>query len=98
MERSRGIDRVSYFRLITFGGMTHRQACLPRLSTCSVGLRSPNQFFQPQEPGPSGLPQEPQGPAGIEDDELPLAETANTESCGSSFLLAHLGHAAFWVP
>ncbi len=27
-----------------------------------------------------------------------FAETANTDSCGSSFLLWHLGHSAFWLP
>jgi hypothetical protein len=32
------------------------------------------------------------------DAALPLADTANTESLGSSFLLSHFGHAAFSLP
>jgi hypothetical protein len=35
---------------------------------------------------------------GIEEEEPLLAETAKTDSCGSSFLLWHFGHAAFWLP
>jgi hypothetical protein len=56
------------------------------------------QFFQAQDPGPSGLPQEPHGPADTEGDELPFADTANTESFGSSFLLWHFGQAALSLP
>src|ERR1017187_4635097 len=58
----------------------------------------PNQFFHSQEPGPSGLPHDPQGPADIAGATLPLADTANTESLGSSFLLSHFGHAALSLP
>ena len=57
-----------------------------------------NQFFHAQEPGPSGLPHYPQGPEGIVGAALPLADTANTESLGSSFLLSHFGQAAFSLP
>jgi len=35
---------------------------------------------------------------GDDDAELPFADTANTESLGSSFLLAHFGQAAFSLP
>jgi hypothetical protein len=53
-----------------------------------------------QAPGPRGSPQEPHGPAegGFEDEDAPFAETANTESCGASFLLWHLGQDAFSEP
>jgi hypothetical protein len=57
-----------------------------------------NQFFHPQDPGPSGLPHDPQGPAGIAEGAPPLADTANTDSLGSSFLLSHFGHAALSLP
>ena len=63
-----------------------------------VELRSA-QFGSEQEPGPRGSPQEPQAPvdrAGAA--EVPLALTANTESCGASLLPWHLGHSAFWSP
>jgi hypothetical protein len=51
-----------------------------------------------QEPGPRGSPQLPHPP--IEGDALAelFADTANTESCGASFLLRHFGHSAFWLP
>ena len=60
------------------------------------------QFFHAHEPGPSGLPHDPHGPAaigpvGIGEDE-PLADTANTESLGSSSLLSHFGQTAFCLP
>ena len=49
-------------------------------------------------PGPRGSPHEPHGPAGAADlDEL-LADTANTESCGSNFFPRHFGHSAFSLP
>lgn len=56
-----------------------------------------------QEPGPRGSPQLPQGPADgalpkLAAEDAPFAETANTESCGASFLLWHLGHSAFSLP
>ena len=59
------------------------------------------QFKSPPEqaPGPRGSPHEPHGPAeGEEGEDVPLAETANTESCGSSFVAWHLGQAAFSLP
>jgi hypothetical protein len=49
-------------------------------------------------PGPRGSPQDPQAPLGdAEVDEL-FAETAKTESFGSSFVVWHLGHSAFSLP
>src|SRR5258706_8683352 len=51
-----------------------------------------------QEPGPRGSPQEPHGPACIEGAAPLFADTANTESCGASFLLWHFGHAALSLP
>ena len=59
----------------------------------------PVQFGSEHDPGPRGSPQEPQAPvdrAGAA--EVPLALTANTESCGASLLPWHLGHSAFWSP
>src|SRR5579864_3286117 len=62
------------------------------------------QFKSPREqaPGPRGSLQEPHGPAEAEEEEDAedglLAETANTESCGSSFVAWHLGQAAFSLP
>ena len=52
----------------------------------ALELRS-GQFGSEQEPGPRGSPQEPQAPraAGRLLEDGPLAETANTESCGESF-------------
>jgi len=53
-----------------------------------------------QAPGPRGSPQDPQarvGEAEAEDDE-PFADTAKTESCGSSFVVWHFGHSAFSLP
>ena len=50
-------------------------------------------------PGPRGSPQLPQAPP--IDGALPLApfaETANNESCGTSFRLWHFGHSAFSLP
>jgi hypothetical protein len=55
---------------------------------------SPNE----QAPGPPGLPQDPQGPAGRVELEAPFAETANTESWGSSFFAWHFGHSDFSLP
>ena len=52
-----------------------------------------------QAPGPRGSPQLPHPPAeGALLLAEPFAETANTESCGASFLLWHLGHSAFSLP
>ena len=52
-----------------------------------------------QAPGPRGSPHDPQEPEGMDGDGPdPLAETANTESCGVSFLPSHLGHEAFSLP
>lgn len=58
------------------------------------------QFMSPREhaPGPRGSPQDPQGPAGRAELDAPLADTANTDSCGSSFLVWHFGHSAFSFP
>ena len=42
--------------------------------------------------------QEPHGPAGRGELEALLAETAKTESCGSSFFVWHFGHSAFSLP
>ena len=51
-----------------------------------------------QAPGPRGSPQDEQGLLeDVEVDEL-LAETAKTESCDSSLVAWHLGHAAFSLP
>ena len=60
--------------------------------------QQPNQFFQAHDPGPSGFPHDPQGPADIAGAALPLADTANTESLGSSFLLSHFGQAVLSLP
>jgi hypothetical protein len=50
-------------------------------------------------PGPRGSPQLPQAPpSGVAPLDAPLADTANTESCGSSFLLWHFGHSALSFP
>src|ERR1700733_126834 len=53
-----------------------------------------------QAPRPRGSPQEPQPPLDIGAGELadPLADTANTLSCGLNFLLSHLGHFALPRP
>lgn len=52
-----------------------------------------------QAPGPRGSPQLPQGPAEGTGDALELfVATANTDNCGSSFLLWHEGHSAFSDP
>ena len=53
-----------------------------------------------QAPGPRGSPQAPQAlPAdGVAELLFVFALTANTESCGASSLLWHLGHAAFCLP
>src|ERR1019366_4749478 len=51
-----------------------------------------------QAPGPRGSPQLPHGPAEAALLAEPFAETANTESCGASFLLWHFGHSAFSLP
>jgi hypothetical protein len=59
-----------------------------------------NQFMSSSEqaPGPRGSPHDPQAcVVGAELEEL-LAETANTESCGSSFVAWHFGHSAFSLP
>lgn len=37
-------------------------------------------------PGPRGSPQDPHARVGAAEADEPFAETANTESCGSSFL------------
>ena len=67
--------------------------------------RRPNRDFQfrsgrEQDPGPRGSPHAPQAPAEEGVDALPfaVAVTANTESCGDSLLLWHLGHSAFCLP
>lgn len=60
--------------------------------------RCGDQFFQPHDPGPSGLPHDPQGPAGMDGPAPLLADIANTESLGSSFLLSHFGHTALSFP
>ena len=52
-----------------------------------------------QAPGPRGSPQDPHAPDGAaEAEDEPFAETANTESCGSSFVVWHFGHSAFSLP
>src|ERR1019366_5318453 len=51
-----------------------------------------------QAPGPRGSPQLPHGPPEGALPTEPFAETANTESCGASFLLWHFGHSAFCLP
>jgi len=51
-----------------------------------------------QAPGPRGSPQDPQAPAGLAEFDAPLAETAKTESCGSSLVALHLGHEASSLP
>jgi len=53
-----------------------------------------------QAPGPRGSPQEPQAPPLPADSLalLPLAATANTESCCSSLALWQCGHCAFFAP
>ena len=80
-----------------------------RFQEDAEGLDSPTgagfgripQFKSPreQDPGPRGSPQEPHGPAEAAEVEDPLlAETANTDSCGSSLVAWHLGQAAFSLP
>lgn len=51
-------------------------------------------------PAPRGSPQAPHGPGDADAEALeePLAATANTESCGTNFLLWHLGHSALSLP
>ena len=70
-------------------------------SPSGAGFGRIPQFKSPREqaPGPRGSPQEPHGPeeAAEAEDEL-LAETANTDSCGSSLVAWHLGQAAFSLP
>lgn len=58
------------------------------------------QFMSPSEqaPGPRGSPQDPQAPLADAEADDPLADTAKTESCGSSFVVWHLGHSAFSLP
>jgi hypothetical protein len=51
-----------------------------------------------QAPGPRGSPHEPQGPLGVVETEELFAETAKTESWGSSLVVWHLGHSAFSLP
>ena len=51
-----------------------------------------------QAPGPRGSPQDPQARDGDAEGDEPFAETANTESCGSSLVAWHLGHSAFCLP
>lgn len=51
-----------------------------------------------QAPGPLGSPQDPQARAGDGDADALLAETAKTESCGSSLVAWHLGHSALCLP
>jgi hypothetical protein len=51
-----------------------------------------------QAPGPRGSPQDPHGPAAGDELAEPFADTANTESCGSSFFVWHFGHSAFSLP
>jgi hypothetical protein len=58
---------------------------------------APHQFME-HEPGPRGSPHDPQAEGADEDEPAPFAETANTESFGSSFLLLHFGHSAFSFP
>ena len=52
-----------------------------------------------QAPGPRGSPQDPQAPRGEGDceDDDPFAETAKTESCGSSFLRVALRALGFFL-
>ncbi|SPF38429.1 hypothetical protein SBA1_20130 [Candidatus Sulfotelmatobacter kueseliae] len=51
-----------------------------------------------QAPGPRGSPQEAQGLAEDAEGDDPLAETAKTESWGSSLVAWHFGHSAFSLP
>ena len=51
-----------------------------------------------QAPGPRGSPQDRQGPAALGELDAPLADTAKTESCGSSLCVWHLGHSGFSLP
>src|SRR6266403_2503670 len=53
-----------------------------------------------QAPGPRASPHDPQGAGDIDGGEVAplLADTANTESCGSNFLPWHFGHSAFCLP
>lgn len=51
-----------------------------------------------QEPGPRGSPQDPHGPAARGEVDPLLAETAKTESWGSSFFAWHFGHSGFSFP
>src|SRR5262249_12810106 len=70
--------------------------------TCDPGdLGDSNQSISSIEhdPGPSGLPHVPQGPAELAANDSPdLPWTAKRESCWSSFLLSHLGHFAAFDP
>src|SRR6516162_8395049 len=79
---------------------SQRGRVLQRQRKFAAGGASKRQFMSPREqaPGPRGSPQDPQGLAGRDELEAPFAETANTESCGSSFLVWHLGHSAFSLP
>jgi len=53
-----------------------------------------------QAPGPRGSPQDPHAPVERElaDEDEPFPDTANTESCGASFLLWHFGQEALSLP
>ena len=46
------------------------------------------------EAGPRGSPHVLRAPVGVALAADPFADTANTESCGVSFLLWHFGHSA----
>lgn len=86
-----------------YGAFTRQQQRKPsKAGTSAENLNASSQiqFFQAQEPGPSGLPHDPQGLEGIGDEEAepPFAETAKTDNFGSSFLLSHLGQAALSLP
>ena len=62
---------------------------------------SQSRSFNEHAPGPRGSPHDPQGELPEKDgrETAPLfEETAKTESCGSSFLLWHFGHAAVCLP
>lgn len=58
------------------------------------------QFISPREhaPGPRGSPHDPQAPLGDAEADDPFADTAKTDSCGSSLVVWHLGHSAFSLP
>jgi hypothetical protein len=92
--------RIRMGRIVEAEGVRNNELVLSGVQAIIEQRIAQSRSGMEHAPAPRGSPQAPHG---LPEDEaealgVPLAETANTESCGVSFLLWHLGHSALSLP